>query len=219
MAPNLTSSLMLWTEIGCMLIARIKQNLLMICKPRNNLSPEHLASKLIPHTNTTTYSLKGSLTKWTSYFAGAVCGPPCLFVSTTTDLIKIDPVTSASQPIISGLELAVAVDVHFDLGLVFWSDFKNKTLSRANIDGSNVSTIIHNNGSCAGLAVEWMSNLLYWTDERSHVIEVSNLNGSNRRTLFSLGLDKPRGIALDPHSGWDIRTTTVCFKENFTEIK
>ena len=109
--------------------------------------------------------------------------------------------TSASQPIISGLELAVAVDVHFDLGLVFWSDVRDKTITRANIDGSNVSTIIHTQGACDGLAVEWMSNLLYWTDTTHDIIEVSNLNGSNRRTLFSLGLHKPRGIALDPHSG------------------
>ena len=109
--------------------------------------------------------------------------------------------TSASQPLISGLERAVAVDVHFDLGLVFWSDLRDKTISRANIDGSNVSTIIHNHGACAGLAVEWMSNLLYWTDTIYDIIEVSNVNGSNRRTLFFLGSDKPRGIALDPHSG------------------
>ena len=93
------------------------------------------------------------------------------------------------------------MDVHFDLGLVFWSDIRDKTISRANIDGSNVSTIIHVQGLCYGLAVEWMSNLLYWTNEYLDVIEVSNLNGSNKRTLFSLGLDKPRGIALDPHSG------------------
>ena len=109
--------------------------------------------------------------------------------------------TSASHPIISRLPYAVALDVHFDLGLVFWSDVRDKTISRANIDGSNVSTIIHTQGACYGLAVEWMSNLLYWTDEHLDVIEVSNLNGSNRRTLFSLGLDEPQGIALDPHSG------------------
>ena len=102
---------------------------------------------------------------------------------------------------ISGLNAAVAVDVHFDLGLVFWSDAADKTISRANIDGSNASSIIHLQGECLGLAVEWVSNLLYWTDEYLDVIEVSNLNGINRRTLFSLGLDRPRGIALDPHSG------------------
>ena len=116
-------------------------------------------------------------------------------------MITIDPVTSASQPIISGLNIAVAVDVHFDLGLVFWSDMIDLTISRANIDGSNVSTIIDVQGVCDGLAVEWVSNLLYWTDTTHDIIEVSNLNGSNRRTLFSLGLHKPRGIALDPHSG------------------
>ena len=93
------------------------------------------------------------------------------------------------------------MDVHFDLGLVFWSDVADKTISQANIDGSNVSTIIHTPGVCDGLAVEWVSHLLYWTDTTYDIIEVSNLNGSNRRRLFSLGLDEPRGIALDPHSG------------------
>ena len=93
------------------------------------------------------------------------------------------------------------MDVHFTLGLVFWSDVNNLTISRAKIDGSNISTIIHVKGICDGLAVEWMSNLLYWTDNTHDVIEVAQLDGSNRRVLISLGLDEPRGIALDPRRG------------------
>ena len=97
------------------------------------------------------------------------------------------------------------MDVHFRLGLVFWStndatDLSDLTISRANIDGSNISTVIHLRGFCEGLSVDWMSSRLYWTDAAHDVIEVANLDGTGRRVLIDLGLDKPRGIAVDPHS-------------------
>ena len=136
------------------------------------------------------------------FFTGASCGPPCLLFSNTTDLMTVDLATSALQPVISGLTRAIAVDVHFALGLIFWSDVQDQTISRANIDGSNISTIIRVQGVCEGLAVEWMSNKLYWTDVIHDVIEVAQLDGSNRRVLISFGLaDKPRGIELDPRRG------------------
>ena len=43
---------------------------------------------------------------------------------------------------------------------------------------------------------------LYWTDTTDDVIRVSDLEGKNTRILISLGLDEPRGIALDPERGW-----------------
>ena len=42
---------------------------------------------------------------------------------------------------------------------------------------------------------------LYWTDTTDDVIRVSDLEGKNTRILISLGLDEPRGIALDPERG------------------
>ena len=130
------------------------------------------------------------------------CGPPCIIVFNETDLVALDPLGGAFQPVVSGLFNAIAVDVHVTEGLLFWSDgfYEETRISRANIDGKSASTIINVRGECAGLAVEWMSNLLYWTDATNDVIEVAHLDGTDRRVL-ALGLDNPRCLVVDPRKG------------------
>ncbi|XP_078343000.1 uncharacterized protein LOC144628755 [Oculina patagonica] len=128
------------------------------------------------------------------------CNSSCLLVSTQTEIVALDYNNGTSYPIISNLQRAVAIDIHFSLGYIFWSDFIERNIKRANIDGTNV-TELHNIGDCFGLAVEWGSSQLYWTDEVRDTISVSDLEGNNTHILISSSLDNPRGIALDPHSG------------------
>ena len=97
---------------------------------------------------------------------------------------------------------AVAIDVHFNLGYIFWSDVTEKNIKRFRIDMASTSTIITGIGVCDGLAVDWRSSQLYWTDTTNDTISVSDLEGNNQRTLLFLGLDEPRGIALDLDSGF-----------------
>ena len=106
------------------------------------------------------------------------------------------------RSIISGLTRAVAIDIHFSLGYIFWSDVTEQNIKRFRIDLASTTTIITDVGVCDGLAVDWRSSQLYWTDTTYDNISVSDLDGNNQRTLFSLGLDEPRGIALDLDSGF-----------------
>ena len=131
----------------------------------------------------------------------AICSPPCLLFSNTTDIIAFDYKTSATHSVISGLTRPVAIDVHFTLRYLFWSDVSEQNIKRSGIDGSGVTIIINNIGVCDGLAVEWRASRLYWTDTTFDTISVSELSGNNRQSLLSLGLDEPRDIALDPDSG------------------
>ncbi|KAL9960532.1 hypothetical protein ACROYT_G034004 [Oculina patagonica] len=132
---------------------------------------------------------------------GVPCNSPCLLVSTRTEIVALDYNKATSYPIISNLSRAVAIDIHFSLGYIFWSDYIEKNIKRANIDGTNI-TVLHNNIlHCFGLAVEWRSSHLYWTDETAKTISVSDLEGNNRHILISPSLDQPRGIALDPNNG------------------
>ncbi|KAL9960422.1 hypothetical protein ACROYT_G033877 [Oculina patagonica] len=126
----------------------------------------------------------------------SLCSPPCLLVSNTSDIVAIDYQSGAVNPVISGLTRAVAIDVHFSLGYIFWSDVQEQNIKRFHIGGST-TTIITGIGVCDGLAVDWRSSQLYWTDKTSDTISISDLNGNNRRTLINLGLEEPRGIALD----------------------
>ncbi|XP_067016159.1 low-density lipoprotein receptor-related protein 6-like [Acropora muricata] len=139
--------------------------------------------------------------KSVNIFGAAICSPPCLLFSNTTDIIALDYKTSAAHSVVSGLTRAIAVDVHFSLGYIFWSDFSEQNIKRSSTDGSGLTTIISGIGVCDGLAVEWRTSQLYWTDTTSNAISVSDLSGNNQRSLISLGIDEPRDIALDPDSG------------------
>ncbi|KAL9960491.1 hypothetical protein ACROYT_G033959 [Oculina patagonica] len=105
------------------------------------------------------------------------------------------------QIIVDGLSRAVALDIHYNQGYIFWSDVTEMNIKRANIDGSSI-TVIHNNiGVCEGLAVEWNTSQLYWTDKTNGAISVSDFEGNNKTILVSSNLDEPRGIVLDHDSG------------------
>ena len=118
-----------------------------------------------------------------------------------TEIVALDFDNNSSSQIISGLSRVLALDVHYNLGYIFWADVLDLNIKRSCIDGTNVTVIHSTTGTCDGLAVEWMRYQLYWTDTTDDVIRVSDLEGINTLILISLGLDEPRGIALDPERG------------------
>ena len=109
----------------------------------------------------------------------------------------MDYKTAALSSVVSGLSRAVAIDVHFSLGYIFWSDVTEQNIKRFRIDVGSTTTIVTGIGVCDGLAVDWRASQLYWTDMTYDTISVSDLDGNNQGLLISSGLEKPRGIALD----------------------
>ena len=142
------------------------------------------------------------LPSFIAVYIAAICSPPCLLFSNTTNIIALDYKSSATHSVVSGLTRAIAVDVHFSLGYIFWSDVSERNIKRSSTGGSGLTTIITGIGVCDGLAVEWRTSQLYWTDTTYDKISVSDLSGNNKRSLLSSGLDEPRDIALDPDSGY-----------------
>ena len=115
--------------------------------------------------------------------------------------MALDFDNDTSTALVTSITRAVAIDVHFRLGYVFWSDVTEKRIKRSCIDGTNITVINNNVGVCDGLAVEWKSSLLYWTDTTNNYISVSDLEGNNSRVIVSASLDEPRGLVLDPEQG------------------
>ena len=132
---------------------------------------------------------------------GVPCNSPCLLLSTTTHIIALDYNNVTVYRIVSSLSSAVAIDFHFSLGYIFWSDVTEKNIKRSNINGTNITVIHNNTGVCDGLAVEWNTSRLYWTDTTNNTISVSDLEGNNTRIVVSSELDEPRGIVVDPDDG------------------
>ena len=120
-----------------------------------------------------------------------------MLVANTSDIVGMDYKTAALSSIVSGLTRAVAVDIHFSLGYIFWSDVTERNIKRFRIDVASTTTIINGIGVCDGLAVDWRASKLYWTDTTIDTISVSNLDGNNQGLLISSSLDEPRAIALD----------------------
>ena len=129
------------------------------------------------------------------------CNPPCLLISASTEIVALDFDNAKRTALITSITGAVAIDVHFRLGYVFWSDIAEQRIKRSFIDGTNITVFNNNVGVCEGLAVEWKSSLLYWTDTTHNSISVSDLEGNNSRVIVSASLDQPRGLVLDPEQG------------------
>ncbi|XP_055957563.1 low-density lipoprotein receptor-related protein 4 [Patella vulgata] len=103
---------------------------------------------------------------------------------------------------INDLHNVIALDYDYKDNKVYYTDVYLDVIRRADLNGSNVETVIEKQLSTTdGLAVDWIAKNIYWTDTGRDVIEVARTDGSCRRTLISSGLDEPRAIALFPKKG------------------
>lgn len=60
------------------------------------------------------------------------------------------------------------------------------------------------------LAVDWIGGNLYWNDYVVETIEVAKLDGSMKTILFSENITNPRGIEVDPRSGYSTVFNKTC---------
>ena len=114
--------------------------------------------------------------------------------------MALDYNNNSSFSVITNLSHVDAVDYHYELGYIFWSDRVERSIKRSNMDGTNI-IVIHNNVYSYGLAVEWNSLQLYWTNAITRSISVTDLQGNNRRVFNCSNIQYPSGIVLDPHEG------------------
>lgn len=115
---------------------------------------------------------------------------------------------------INDLRDVVAVDYHFEKGLIFFVDGNAKQIRWMALEGRNLSQLSDKNitfsvqtivsselSKPSSVAVDWIANNLYWADQERHLIEVARLDGSSRKILIDLDLDKPKCLAILPDSG------------------
>jgi DNA-binding beta-propeller fold protein YncE len=88
-------------------------------------------------------------------------------------------------------------------GKLYWTDPGNSTIKRANLDGSNLETlmaypvVVHP----GGLALDLTEKKMYWTDRSTEAVMRANLDGSAPKALlwanYNLFATFPVSIALD----------------------
>lgn len=64
---------------------------------------------------------------------------------------------------------------------IFIKFIQAKTISRARLDGSEQSVVIHSNGMPDSIAVDPLARNIYWTDPVTDTISVAKLDGSSRK--------------------------------------
>ncbi|XP_022793557.1 prolow-density lipoprotein receptor-related protein 1-like isoform X2 [Stylophora pistillata] len=134
---------------------------------------------------------------------GLPCNLPCHLLTTPDRILALDYDNKSTNLVISQLSFATALDYNYNddykRGFIFWTDRREKSIRRSNMDGTDVKVIHNSTEECYGLAVDWNSLQLYGTDITNDTIWVSDFDGGNRRIVLSLDLDRPTGIVVDPH--------------------
>jgi len=110
----------------------------------------------------------------------------------------------------------LALDVNADK--MYWADFSNRQINRANLDGTFIETIYFPNPgfSLWGVAVDAVGGKFYWTEPSNtntagFAIRRANIDGSSVENLITTGLIQPKGIVLDILGGKMYWVETVTF--------
>ena len=127
--------------------------------------------------------------------------PQAFLIFTRRDDIKrmsIETENSREMLIpVRGVSEASGVDYDRVDGRIYWSDIKQKTISRAHSNGSSVEVMVeHGLDYPRGLALDWSSANLYWTDAGTGRLEMVSLTSRARRVLIWEELDSPQALVL-----------------------
>ncbi|WAR10107.1 LRP2-like protein, partial [Mya arenaria] len=108
------------------------------------------------------------------------------------------------QKIAENFGNAIAMDILYAEGLIFFTDVSAKELKSMHLNGSNTKTVISGGSwSFKGIAVDWITRKLYWIDSRRIAVLVSNLNGTHTKTLLKKTfVEKPIALAVNPFTGY-----------------
>ena len=74
---------------------------------------------------------------------------------------------------------------------------------KAHLNGTGAQVLIRYGVTfCEGISYDWSADNIYWTDSWHDRIEVASADGKNRKVVVNGGMQKPRGIIVEPFEGW-----------------
>ncbi|XP_070532290.1 very low-density lipoprotein receptor-like isoform X1 [Ptychodera flava] len=107
------------------------------------------------------------------------------------------------KPLFSRADNYIAsIDVDSVEGNVYWSVLVKGTIERAGKSSEEIRVLLKRVEIVEGLAVDWIGRNLYYTNTGIDMIGVCTLSGLHQSKIIDQDLDEPRGIALDPNSGY-----------------
>uniref|UniRef100_H2Z579 EGF-like domain-containing protein n=1 Tax=Ciona savignyi TaxID=51511 RepID=H2Z579_CIOSA len=94
---------------------------------------------------------------------------------------------------------AYLLDFFVEDNMVYWTNARDMSISRAYLNGSKVERFIDIGIELLqGVAVDWIGRNVFWADAQANRIEVARMDGTSRRPIIWQDLDSPACIAMDP---------------------
>lgn len=84
---------------------------------------------------------------------------------------------------------------------LYWIDGTQRNIRRAFLNMSGEEVFASYSVRPESLAIDWLGRHLYWTDAGTRRIEAAQLDTRMQTPVIMQGLEKPRGIVLDPPNG------------------
>ena len=102
-----------------------------------------------------------------------------------------------ATPVLSNLGQVEGVAVDWVNNILYWTDRKNGTITRASLDGQNIKVVLSGLGDPVAIALDPLNDKLYYGvwGSGSHIGR-SSLDGSSVVSLIS-GVGRPTGLSID----------------------
>ena len=103
--------------------------------------------------------------------------------------------TEIENLVTEGLRNPLKVAVDPIAGKIYWTDIG--TIFRADLDGKNVEETVVGLDFPSAIVVDSVAEKLYWTEWKTGKIHRSDLDGANIEDVFTTGVKRILGIAID----------------------
>jgi len=138
-----------------------------------------------------------------------------------TGFIKMSDIDGSNVVNLIGIVEPYGIAINGPNGKIYWSEGVSvRQINRANLDGSNVESVISTNEFSEGvdLAIDSLSGHIYYVEPSNDVIKRANLDGSNETTIINVSsIDVITGITLDLKNSkiyWGDRTSQTIYSAN-----
>ena len=116
---------------------------------------------------------------------------------------RMDLANGQTQEVVTGIGSLAATDIAIDAlgGKIYWAEsFLYERIQRANLDGTDIQTVVGGLGDPTGIDLDVSGGKIYWVDQDEGKIQRADLDGANVEDVVT-GLGEPTDVAIDVSGG------------------
>lgn len=113
------------------------------------------------------------------------------------DLISPKSNRTGMKEVYTGTGVIADLVVKMDDELIYWTDESNRSIMRAKADGSDISTLLSEDGYPYGLAINSKKNHIYWSCRENNAVFRASLDAVSSTKQRVASIAQPLGLELD----------------------